>query len=262
MGPHAALRCPHRPPRDRWRRRTALSPPSTHGGPGAALSRPPPGEPLPQGACAPALTVLAVSSKTSRASSKEHVSSIHSLSRFPFFISSQNEFALRTRPRTLLARSGLRNTSDRQGLVARRASAAACSPPAGSAHPCAARGPLPRIHLPRDPTSDQAPGAPSPPARPAELHVATQALPHLSLPWGPGVATSRSPRLRLAHHPSRAQLPLRGSRGAIVSKLLPSPRTHIHTKQHFQEIVLTTTFLLDFCSISLKNPLNWSVTLK
>ena len=154
-----------------------------------------------QGACAPALTVLAVSSKTSRASSNEHVSSIHSLSRFPFFISSQNELALRTLPRTLLACSGGRNTSRQAGTLSGEGLSRppALPHPAASAHPRAAKGPLlaPRASPGRDPACSR-------PRAPLRVQVrlllplaasrgltgssvlAPQALPGLLLPRGPG----------------------------------------------------------------------------
>lgn len=56
------------------------------------------------------LTVFSLSSKTSRASSNEQASSRHSRSRFPCFISSRNELALRALCRTRWAWSRGRNT--------------------------------------------------------------------------------------------------------------------------------------------------------
>lgn len=157
-----------------------------------------------QDAHVPALTVLAVSSKTSRASSKEHISSMHSLSRFPFFISSKNEFALRTRPRTLLARSGLRNTSGQGGPCHPEGLGSwPALPPRGRICSSPRSKTPPRAPLPRDPkvTGPQAPfcveiHAPrpaAPPACPLELPLAAQALPHLSLLRGPGTAVSCPP---------------------------------------------------------------------
>lgn len=63
--------------------------------------------------CCVILTVASVCSKTSRASSKEHFSSRHSLSRFPVFSSSnQPEFALLIRFKTPWASSLRSNTRE------------------------------------------------------------------------------------------------------------------------------------------------------